>query len=178
VLWGCVLQTDEIDQTSYVCTPYSAMRVFVSSTSTNGALGGLAGADAICQAAADAASLGGSYKAWISDSTGSPSTRFTHASSPYALLDGTPIAVNWAGLISGNLLRPIDLTETQVTYQDYVYTATKPDGTYFGGLACNDWTSGSPIDAALVGYSPDSNQWTFVGVIGCSDPMPLYCFEQ
>ena len=173
-----VLDTDEIDQTSYLCTGYSPKRVFVSSTTTNGNLGGLAGADAICQTAADAASLGGSYKAWISDSTGSPSTRFSHASVPYALVDGTPIAINWAGLISGNLLRPIDLTEANVAYQDYIYTATNPNGTYFGTFACLDWTSSSPNDGALVGYSPDSNQWSYVGIINCSDPQSLYCFEQ
>ncbi len=116
--------------------------------------------------------------AWISDSTGSPSTRFTHASVPYALVDGTPIAINWAGLISGNLLRPINLTEASINYQNYIYTATKPNGTYFGNFACLNWTSSSPVNGALVGYSPDANQWSYVSIINCADPKSLYCFEQ
>jgi hypothetical protein len=173
-----VLQTGEVDQTSYLCTSYVPKRVFVSSSLSDGALGGLAAADTNCQALANAAGLGGSYKAWLSDATGSPSTRFTHSLLPYALVDGTQIAANWAALTSGSLSHAIDLTETSGSYTDYVYSATNSDGTYFGSADCDGWTSGSSIDTAMVGYSPDANQWSHVGIIGCDANQGTYCFEQ
>lgn len=173
-----VLQAGEIDQTSYLCTPYVPKRVFVSSTITQGAFGGLPGADARCQSAADAVSLGGVYKAWVSNATGSPSTRFTHSTLPYALLDGTQIAANWAALTSGSLSHAIDLTETMIIHQDYVYSGTNPDGTYFGAPDCNGWTSSSPLDQGMVGYSPDPGQWSHVGILACDAPEAIYCFEQ
>jgi hypothetical protein len=54
-------------------------RVFVSGSKWNGNLGGLAGADAKCQQAADAAGLGGTFRAWISDDATSASSRLTHS---------------------------------------------------------------------------------------------------
>lgn len=171
-----LLQAGEIDQTSYLCTAYVPKRAFVSSTVVNGAFGGLAQADAICQVAANAVGLGGSYKAWLSDATASPLTRFTHSSLPYALVDGTRIADNWADLISGSLNHALNLTETNVAYSSYAYTATTNSGAYFGGVDCNGWTT-TAVDAR-VGYTPDQNQWSGVGMISCGESMRLYCFEQ
>jgi len=51
------------------CIPQYGVRVFVTSSSWNGNLGGLSGAGAKCQQAADAAGLGGTWVAWLSDST-------------------------------------------------------------------------------------------------------------
>src|SRR3989344_6490978 len=44
-------------------------RAFVTSATYHGNLGGLAGGDAECQSLANAASLGGIWKAWLSDSS-------------------------------------------------------------------------------------------------------------
>ena len=41
----------------------------MTSSSWNGNLGGLSGADAKCQQAANATGLGGTWVAWLSDST-------------------------------------------------------------------------------------------------------------
>src|SRR4051794_29230703 len=62
--------------------------VFLYTTLLSGDFGGLANADGICQVAADDAGLGGTYKAWLSDNTASPSTRFTRAAQPYVLPNG------------------------------------------------------------------------------------------
>ena len=62
-------------------------RVFVTSTTYKGNLGGLAGADAKCQTRANAASLGGTWKAWLSDSTTSAASRLTQSVSGYILLN-------------------------------------------------------------------------------------------
>lgn len=105
-------------------------RVFVTSTQTApGALGGVAGADRICQNLADAAGLGGRFMAWVSTRTSSPSTRFiTRPTVPYQTLDGTVIASSWDGLrMNGGLLAPIRITERGVP-------ATSPPVTT-GGIA-------------------------------------------
>jgi hypothetical protein len=52
------------------CNP---CKVFVTSTVHDGNLGGLAGADAICNSLASDAGLPGTYKAWLSDGFNSPS---------------------------------------------------------------------------------------------------------
>src|SRR5215207_1922206 len=106
-------------------------RVFLSSTTYDGDLGGLSGADAKCQGLAKAAGLPGIYKAWLSDNTGAPSARFVASSSPYQLITGKPIAANFADLTDGNLLARISVTEKGGAYGTTVYTwsNTKSDGT-------------------------------------------------
>jgi Protein of unknown function (DUF1554) len=68
--------------------PGGSCTVFVTSQGFNGNLGGLAGADTKCQALADTAGLGGTYKAWLSDSTTDARNRLTQATVPYRLVDG------------------------------------------------------------------------------------------
>src|SRR5690242_15690863 len=46
--------------------PLQSRRVFVTSKTYQGTLGGLAGADMECQKLADAANLGGTWMAWLS----------------------------------------------------------------------------------------------------------------
>src|SRR5829696_1025127 len=94
------------------CGAGGACRVFLSSIRYAGNLGGLSGADAKCQGLADAAGLPGSYQAWLSDSTSSPSSRFVPSTGPYQLINGTTIAANFTDLVDGTLLAPIDVTET------------------------------------------------------------------
>jgi len=56
--------TDEM-----LCSEVSFCTVFTTSTFHQGNLGGLAGADAICNARAAEASLPGIYMAWLADQT-------------------------------------------------------------------------------------------------------------
>jgi cysteine-rich repeat protein len=58
--------------------------VFITSGSWNGNLGGLAGGDGKCQTLANAAALGGTYKAWLSNNTQQPAVRFTKSTTGYA----------------------------------------------------------------------------------------------
>jgi len=85
--------------------------IFATSVMFNGDLGGLLGADAECQALAVAAGLPGSYMAWLSTDTESPSTRMTQSTTPYVRPDGVQVAPDWAGLVDGSLDAPIDVTE-------------------------------------------------------------------
>ncbi len=89
--------------------------VFITSTIfADGNLGGIVGADAECQALADAASLSGTFLAWLSDSLGnSPATdpNFVKSEVPYLRVDGIMVASSWADLVDGSLLAPIEVDE-------------------------------------------------------------------
>src|SRR3989344_4313337 len=87
-------------------------KVFVTSTLYSGNLGGLAGADARCQERANVANLGGTWKAWLSDTTTSAASRLEHSPNPYTLVNGRIIADNWEGLTgTGYLKSPIKINE-------------------------------------------------------------------
>ena len=164
------------------CGAGGPCRVFVTENVYSGMLGGLAGADKICQDLADSASLGGTYKAWLSDSTASPSTRFVHSTGPYELVDGTRIAANWAALTDGSLRAPITLTEWGNLVSDayYVWTDTYVDGS--GGTSgehCENWSSGSATDGGFRGVDTDAgSNWTQSGSDTCDTSHHLYCFQQ
>ena len=100
------------DQVDYVYSLHSNT-VFLSSAVYDGAMGGLDGADAKCQALAAAAGLPGTFRAWLSDSTGSPSTRFTQSTLRYVRVDGVKVADDWADLTDATklLYAPINVTE-------------------------------------------------------------------
>ena len=56
------------------------------------------GADAICENLAKNVNLGGVYKAWISDDTGSPSTR-AHSNLNAMVWRGRPLSSSWKKLV-------------------------------------------------------------------------------
>lgn len=98
--------------------------VFITSQVFNGNLGGLAGADAKCQQLATAAGLGGTYKAWLSDSTTDARDRLTHATVPYRLVDGTTVANDFTDLTDGSLDAPINRAENGTVVGDRPWTGT------------------------------------------------------
>jgi len=158
-------------------------RVFVTSTTYNGNLGGLEGADAKCQERANAANLGGSWKAWLSDNTTSVSSRFFHSTVPYLLLDGTIVAQNWNDLTDGNLLTNITLTETRSYHGNYVWTGTHENGEIHnpGTSKCLEWTAlSNDSPSGPAGHSGYTDyQWTWGSNWNCATKiLPLYCFEQ
>jgi hypothetical protein len=157
-------------------------RVFVTSTAQQGNLGGLGGADAICQNLATVAGLPGTYLAWLSDATQSPATRFpTQSTGTYQLVNGTTIANSWTDLTDGALAAPINVTEAGLPQGGLpVYTSTKTNGTVKDPTqVCNGWTSNSNTFGAGTG-DPDQTHasWTELGGVICTAPLGLYCFQQ
>jgi hypothetical protein len=173
--------------------------VFVSSVPyTGGSLGGISGADAKCQELATAAGLSGTFKAWLSDSTHSPSTTFTRSPTPYVLVDGTVIASNWGDLTDGTINHAIDLTETGGfgTWNGYyAWTGTAEDGTASTQSCssspdcfCGNWQS--IAGNGIVGYIPGTAHDYYSGGHGWSEATygscisiynnghPIYCFQQ
>lgn len=173
-------------------------RVFVTSDAYSGNLGGLAGADAICQDLATGASLDGVYKAWLSSTTTSAASRLTHVFVPYVLVNGVVVADGWDGLTSGTLLVPINVNEKGGpppilaspcggTSESVVWTSTATSGALgtTQGATCDDWASSGPTSGAILGYADRTDSaWTDGCALQgedstiCSSNAALYCIEQ
>ena len=159
--------------------------VFVTNAKFHSNLGGLAGADAKCQAEADdLASIvpSGTYLAWLSDGTDSPDTRFTKSAHPYVLPDGTKIAEDFTDLTDGSILHPIkiDPTGKPLGLQEF-WTGTNPDGTTTQLLVtCNGWTGDtSPGSHGMAGSTiQKSTLWSAKYPGRCSSSYKLACFQQ
>ncbi len=159
--------------------------VFVTSVTTTGAFGGLSAADALCQLLADNALLPGDYKAWLSDSTGSPSTRFVKSEGRYVLVSGGVIAQNWNNLIDGQIDNPISHDErgnpvflAGLCQMGDVWSNTGINGELFSAMSsCNDWTG---VGISKPGDYLSTSQWTVSGclLVDCPDRLPFYCFQQ
>jgi hypothetical protein len=159
--------------------------VFVTDASYNGGLGGVSGANDKCQAAATAAGLNGIYRAWISDSTSSPSTTFTRSAVPYVTITEVQIADNWTDLTDGTLDNPIDRDELGEFVGVDVWTYTNTDGTKSNmdliTRSCNEWASTSPTHAGIVGWTgATDSSWTGYTYHACDylGKHHLYCFQQ
>ncbi|MBU0946679.1 MAG: hypothetical protein KJ804_11950 [Proteobacteria bacterium] len=167
-----------------ICNDFKS--VFVTSTTHSGNLGGLAGADTICQNLATSAGLPGTYMAWLSDRTDSPSTRFTkYNDRRYILTNGTTIADNWTDLTDGSINAPISINENQDTVQESgVWTNTYADGTRYSQwdptnyYDCGNWTVTGETGARGYTGSTDTTWSRQTSVIACFTNYPIYCFQQ
>jgi hypothetical protein len=176
IVLGLPEQVDEPTKPPAPCNggPCTA---FISSAGLIGAsIGGLDSADAFCQSLAGAAGLSGNFKAWLSDSTGSPSSRFTQASTPYVRTDGAQVAANWTDLADGNLDNPLNLDENGAIRSSFTWTGTATDGTALANH-CNDWTNLAAL-GAMGNPGSTGGTWTNAGPFSCNFRQPLYCFQQ
>ena len=186
-----------------VCTP-SAM-VFVSSTTSDAALGGPRGADLICAVLAAEAGLGGYWMSWTSDPCTSPFKRFEKSTIPYRMMDGSEISPSWDRMTmdpppSGMpyLGNSIDIDENgniPGTSQEcassvdpvqgcFVWTNTNVEGRV-DALGNNNGclgltTNNSAFAPSTVGKITSVFQsWTDGNFRNCGlDNLRLYCFEQ
>jgi len=158
----------------------AAQRVFVSSTTTSGDLGGLEGADESCQLLADAALLGGTWVAWLSTSDRDAIDRLL-GDGPF-LLVGTNevVAASRAELTSGTLQNDIERDEMGVQVPAAVWTGTDADGTAAdSGNFCDDWSDASNEVFGQTGASQMTDAaWTNANQVFCNLEIRLYCFEQ
>jgi hypothetical protein len=150
----------------------SAMSFFVTSaTSTTGNLGGLRGADALCQRLAYAAGAGAKiWHAYLSverdiDNGNQPTNaRSRIGNGPWVNAKGTLVASNLAELHArtGNSTVFIDEKGQPINGQwpgspspveHDIMTGSAADGTLLTGLTCGDWTSDSTTTLGQVGHS-------------------------
>ena len=162
-------------------------KVFASSSSGPGDIGGLAGADAECQRLATVAGLPGTYKAWLSDANTSAASRFTKATVPYTLPSGEVVATSWADLTSGTLRHAIDQTESGEAVSGTnagafrAWTNTTGNGGAGGADPngnCANWTSDEVLPTGNFGKTTSTTQWTAGEFQQCPASARLYCFQQ
>jgi hypothetical protein len=181
--------------------PAGGKRVFVSSLrysanlrAEGGQSTGRASADAICQTLADAASLGGTFRAWISTNDLDAIDHIT-GSGPWYRLDASIAFPNHASLATTPQV-PLSIDE-KLGHPDPYYEAWT--GTGVGGrlaaissltsTTCLDWTStvdSTTIQGMLGVFGENGGeldgtgpQWTEYATGYCSPfHRHLYCFEQ
>lgn len=179
------------DGGSAVCTYGACMehtlmkRVFVTSATYKGDLGGVAGADQKCQDAATTAGLSGTFKAWISDSTSSVNDRFTRQDALYYMMNGSTlvsVAFNWADLTDGSILSPIRYDENGTSVgSSRVWTSTTTSGSLRTDPAerhCANWTLTASSAWYGVTYGGSWTEGSTSSYESCNDLLHLYCFEQ
>lgn len=156
--------------------------VFVTKAAFQGNFGGLAGADARCQAAAQQAGLPGAFRAWLSTAAQPADTRLVHKEVPYVMPGGIQVADNYLDLTDGRLDHPIDRTEYGKTVPSpfLARTATAADGRALSPT-CSDWTSRRRYDGGAWGATDAiTAAWSHTGVFPgrCDYLAHLYCLEQ
>lgn len=164
--------------------PVGDRRVFLTNTGFSPNLAGVPGADARCQAEAEAAELSGEFLAWISDEATSPDERFNQDGGPFVLPGGQLIATDWDDLTDGGLEHPIDHNAEGLLVESPlgVWTNTLWDGTALGA-DCAGWTSNAFEELGFFGDVSISEfgQWSAFGgptAFPCENTFNLYCFEQ
>lgn len=187
------------------CDRYGKL-VFVTKGAWTGKMGGLAGADTLCDEAAEAAALPpGEYMAWLSDTNPdtSPAAAFFSKDRPYYLTDmKTRVAKDFDDLATQNgmgyIEHAINLTEYPEQFlgedeDDKVWTATyqngKPASTEDQEISCAGWmtdnfkSGGGVGDPNEVGQGWSQAQYDVLGESYntthlCIFKRHLYCFEQ
>lgn len=151
----------------------AGMSFFVTSKGSGegGNLGGLEGADKLCQTLAEAAGAGGkTWRAYLSTQavggTQAVNAKDRIGRGPWVNAKGTTIAKDVADLHGSaiNLVKSTALTEKGEIVNGRgdnpnthdILTGTQPDGTAFAGtddMTCGNWTKGGTEGAAMLGHA-------------------------
>lgn len=157
---------------------------FVTAGTWNGNLGGLAGADAKCNAEASSAGLGGSWIAFLSVGTGTydgPANRLPWNWTTLKNMNNATVATSYDDLTDGTIAAPINRTAANaLSGATYAWTGgadTTGLTTYYH---CSLWlSSGGAAPGGLGGrgsvhstngHFKQTEDW-------CSSFYPLYCFQ-
>lgn len=151
-------------------SPEPSLSFFVTSVGSGtrgGDLGGLAGADQTCQELAAAVGAGDrTWRAYLS--TSSEDARDRIGTGPWYNARLQPIATDVEALHENGIPRlqwgvtddpdgngmVIDENGSLVPLAEHdILTGSQPDGTFFEGRSCLDWTSASENEVAQVGHS-------------------------
>lgn len=160
--------------------PAGAARVFTT-VGVRGGDQGLAGMDALCASEASAASLPGTYLAFVSSSSGTASSRTT-LSGPLVRTDGWTIGpMNaWTGGTSS----PIGTFGVNASGTPIQATSSwtgMPGGSGAGGTAgaCADWTSSTMTGNAGFPASAQVPEWAAISTsAGCTRTLPIMCIQR
>lgn len=144
-------------------------RAFVSGTDYSGALGGVTGADAACQAEAASAGLVGSFVAVIRSSSRGTLDPLIGSRGWVDLL-GTPIADQPTDWAAHRMMSPLHVDQ----HGSIIGFTTVLFGSGSGDV-CSDWTNGSP--GGLGGITTTTDALGDVPVTACNNRGSLFCAE-
>jgi hypothetical protein len=171
-----------------------AKTVFVTRGTFTGDLGGFDGANAICNAEAQAAGLEGEFTALLSgiyevlgyNSIGLPIVN-PGATIPrdarYVLPDGTRVMKNLAEAEGSGLLSPINQDAYGQSVSGNVWTGTLADGVRANFVCSNDpirlydWTRSDILGGMTGNTAATDARWLEDQAIHCGQEAALYCFE-
>lgn len=154
--------------------------IFMTSTRHSaGSLGGLAGADAICQSRADEAGLDGVYTAWLSSQSGEDAITRVGDARGWIRPDGLPVADEVAQLRSGQFYYPPVLDENgTIAAPDLAWTGTY-DGMFDalrGNTDCEAWTSDASDMTSTAGdVGSVGSWWSALYLQSCAAELRLVC---
>ena len=169
-------------------------RIFTTSTTYNGNLGGIAGADTKCQTRADAAGLGGTWKAIVSiGNSNSPLTdkakgRIGYDWDVLTNVHGVPLISSYQiwvvedlsnGQFKGVALNMrMEFDEFGNKVSGVAWSGSTDEGEPSGN-DCNDWTSNSAAFDGTYGLTYDRTaNWISNTTLDCANNFRLYCVEQ
>jgi hypothetical protein len=166
--------------------PIDAMEVppnymFVTSVvRTPAQLGGIAGADMLCNTLAASVPLSGHYMALLGDSTTGTSAYARLAAtgaSGWIRVDGKPFALSMTDLMTDKILYPPRVTEKGFKLPEGTFVATGTNE--FGGAPAEDcagFTMAS-VDPMLGGFvDAGPGTWASGSELTCNDAATIYCF--
>ena len=141
--------------------------------------GGIGNADFRCQSSAKAAQLGGTWRAWMSDSGHDAADRIRSDGPWIAVVTGVTLFQNHANL-RGFPLAAITTDELGKPATDRWWTGTLANGVR-STKTCNDWASRDQFagaqTGALKGTGVPGKEWTEDDVFSCQDTFALLCLE-
>jgi hypothetical protein len=155
-------------------------RIFVTSQTFDGNLGGLAGADVKCQLAATAAALNGTWRAWLSGN-GQNTIEVISLAYPLTRMTGATVFQGANDRQLGIFTNPPAINENGGSTTGNVWTNSDTTGYVVSAATeCNGWTSNSGGLNGGFGSNTDTTagKWTQSGSTACSNSLHLYCIEQ
>lgn len=173
----------DFDGCSKTCTDEFLMFVTTAAFSPN--FGDVAGADTLCQSAADGANLTGTYVAWVSVWDDNAWTDLPKGE-PLIRRDGATIVAKAEDLIKGQstiLQNPINLDQNGNPATGYAWTGTHAQGLW-QGWDCNNWTVHTTGSIGAIGNLNSTHQeWSLdnspdpIEEIYCDSTHHFYCFR-
>lgn len=155
------------------------IRLWLSASTTDGAVGGRAGGDAFCDADANKPMVSGSITRAFLSFDASDEIRDMPANYAIPVNDpvfrangGTRIADSFGALLNADMTPLINTVGGATT----TYTGSGADGSLVGAFACINWTSDNAANSGLAGDSNRVNQFFLTGsATTCDMARPLYC---
>jgi hypothetical protein len=159
------------------CQTFKENRVFITRATFSGNLGGLGGADAKCQQSADAAKLGGRWKAFVSGNGVAAADRFVTDGPWFENGSHALVFANRAAMRKGPA---INVNRDEFEADDKVsmyWTGTQVSGA--PAANCGSWNSSASAEKGTQGQvNTVLPAWVAAGDYACNTTASLLCLEE